>query len=82
MWETLQTHPEKLGPIVLYCAIALVILGGAGIKAWRKNESGKRDAELKMEMLARGMSADDIVRVLEAKTEGAKLDETLPYKKQ
>ena len=82
MWETFQADPEKFGPTVLYCAIALVILGGAGLKAWRKNESGKRDAELKLEMLARGMSADDIVRVLEAKTDGAKLDETMPYKKQ
>ena len=82
MSETLQADPSRFGPIVLYCVIGLVFLVGTGIKAWRKNEAGKRDAELKLEMLARGMSADDIVRVLAAKTDGAKLDETMPYKKQ
>jgi len=80
MWDTLQTDPEKFGAVIVYAVVALTILAAIGIKAWRKNEAGKRDAELKMEMLARGMSADEILRVLAAKSEGADLKETLDYK--
>jgi hypothetical protein len=82
MWETFQTDPESWGVTVMWCVIVLAILAGVGFKAWRKNEAGKRDAELKMEMLARGMSANDIVRVLAAKANGAKLDETAHYDKK
>lgn len=82
MWETLQASPDQYGAVIVYSVVALAILGAVGIKAWRKNEAGKRDAELKLEMLARGMSADDIVRVLAAKVDDANLDETALHKKQ
>jgi hypothetical protein len=46
----------------------LCILWLAGIKAWRVSEANKLDNDLKMEMVARGMSADEIERVLKAKS--------------
>lgn len=81
MWEVFRTDPQTIGATVVYCVIALAILGAVGIKAWRKNEANKRDAELKLEMIARGMSAADIERVLAAKTVDSKLAETT-YQKQ
>jgi len=81
MWETLQADPEITGAVLITIIIASAILAGIWMKTWRKNEAGKRDAEIKLEMLARGMSADDIERVLAAKSDGVKLDETMPCKK-
>jgi hypothetical protein len=76
MWDIFRSDPEKLGG-VLFCAIVVVgVLGYAGIKAWRKNEAGKRDAELKLEMIAKGMSAVDIERVLAAKSVDSRTAET------
>jgi hypothetical protein len=80
MWEALRGS-EDIGPVIVCLAIAIAIMIGTGIKAWRKNEAGKRDAEIKLEMLGRGMSADDIVRVLAAKSGSADLDETTVHKK-
>jgi len=62
-------------------AVALAIVANIWIKAWRKNEAEKRDAELKMEMVARGMTADDIERVLKAKSDDGTLAETTYQKK-
>jgi hypothetical protein len=81
MWEVLRTDTENLSAILIYAVIAAAIVAGIGIKAWHKNEAGKRDAEIKLEMLARGMSTDDIVRVLAAKSERTDLKETADYKK-
>jgi hypothetical protein len=80
MWEALRAS-DDIGPVIVSVAIAVAIMIGMGIKAWRKNEAGKRDAEIKLEMLARGMSADDIVRVLAAKSAGSDLHETAVNKK-
>ena len=68
MWETLQTDPEKFGAVLMVAVIAVAILVGAGIDAWRKNEAHKREIELKMELANRGMSAAEIERVLAAKS--------------
>jgi hypothetical protein len=45
----------------------LIVIGWA---AWLKHRRRELDAELKRAMIERGMSADEIVRVLEAKTGG------------
>jgi len=81
-WNTLTADPDRLRVAFLYILPVLVtILLAFGMKAWRKNESSKRDAELKMEMLAKGMSADEIIRVLTARSD-IRLDETVPYVKK
>ncbi len=86
MWDLLTGDPNRLRVALLYfLPICLTILAAIGITAWRKNEAHKRDTELKQEMLARGMSAEEIVRVLTARTNGAapaRLAETLPYVKK
>ena len=67
MWEAFQSNPSAMFSVVFWATVGIVTLGCVGIKAWRKNEAGKRDSELKLEMLAKGMSAADIERVLAAK---------------
>jgi hypothetical protein len=81
MWETFQTNPGEFGMVATYSLIALAVVAAIGIKAWRNNEAGKRDAELKMEMIARGMSADEIERVLAAKSDDPKTAVTTYQKK-
>jgi hypothetical protein len=76
MWDVFQSDPEKLGGVIFWAIIVIGVLGYAGIKAWRYNEAGKRDAELKLEMIAKGMSAADIERILAAKAVDSKLAET------
>ena len=68
MWEAFQTDPRELAGFLVVASIAIAVVAGMWIKAWRKNEAEKRDAELKLEMISRGMSAGDIERVLAAKT--------------
>lgn len=55
--------------------IALVLVFGGGVifgafalvtNAWRNNRDSERLAILKQQMIEKGMSADDIVRVIEA----------------
>jgi hypothetical protein len=88
MWDLLTADPNRVRICVFYILpIVLAVVASVGIKAWRKNEAHKRDNELKLEMLARGMSAEDIARVLTATINGAppdtgRLAETLPYVKK
>lgn len=78
MWDS--TMWDSMVPF--YCVAALAILGAVVVKAWLNNEAGKRDTELKLEMVAKGMSADDIERVLAAKSKvGDELCETQPHEK-
>ena len=83
MWEILSGDPDRLRAAVFYVLpICATILGAVGIAAWRKNEAGKRNAEMKMDMLERGMSANDIERVLTAEISDSRLRETTPYVKK
>jgi hypothetical protein len=80
MWDIFRSDPEKLSSVLFWVIVVVGILGYAGIKAWRKNEAGKRDAELKLEMIAKGMSATDIERVLAANTGDSRTAETTYHK--
>ena len=83
LWEILKSDPDRLRAAVFYVLPVLVtILLTFAIKAWRLNEEGKRNAALKMEMLSKGMSADEIVNVLNAKSVPSRLAETMPYVKK
>ena len=55
---------------IFFGSIALTILGVAGMRTWRKHQATKMESDLKAEMIAAGMSADDIERVLAAKMNG------------
>jgi hypothetical protein len=70
MWETFNNSPQHWGAVLLSVAIVSCILGLAAIRAWRESEAKKLDSDLKMEMVSRGMSADEIERVLKAKSSG------------
>jgi hypothetical protein len=76
MWETIQSNPEKFASVIVCIVIAVAIVAVKGIKAWRENEAGKRDSDLKAEMINKGWSADDILQVLSAKAEDPRLADT------
>ncbi len=74
MWQILQSMPvEKFVPAVAIGGSLLVAAIAIIAKTWQRVRRSEIEADLKREMLARGMSADDIVRVLEAGT-----SDTLP----
>jgi hypothetical protein len=63
MTELLQALGDNIVPVV---AIAGGLIAGCAFPAWLVYRKAELDAELKREMIARGMSADEIVQVLEA----------------
>jgi hypothetical protein len=60
------------GKTLIAMLAIITVCGGPifaiGWGAWLKHRQKELDADLKREMIERGMSADEIVRVLEAKT--------------
>ena len=81
MWEAFNSDPEKLGAVLAIASICVAYVAVKAIKAWGSNEAKKHDTELKLEMISRGMSADDITRVLAAKSDDSTLAETAYHKK-
>jgi hypothetical protein len=68
MLPLLADSPWDNPVFLMWGAIALIVIVptvGAYLVRWRKSEL---DASLKHEMIARGMSADEIERVLRAKS--------------
>lgn len=55
-----------LGTVGMFICIAAIALGCTIAVQWRKARQAELEAALKKEMLQRGMSADEIVKVLEA----------------
>jgi hypothetical protein len=66
MWEYVVTNHD-FGQLVAFCFLAMAILAWHGINTWRKHQAVMIEADLKLEMVSRGMSAGDIERVLAAK---------------
>ena len=61
-------------PVVLGLMIPLTgIVFGTLTNYWRRSRKAELDAALKQQMLERGMSADEIVQVLEAKSQPSKV---------
>jgi hypothetical protein len=56
-----------VGALIAVGLPALTILAIAGMVTWRKHRATKFAHDLKAEMIAAGMSADEIERVLAAK---------------
>ena len=81
MWETFKGDPSQLGAVLGISAICVAWVANVAIKAWHKNEAKKQDTELKLEMISRGMSADEITRVLGANSADSTLAATTYHKK-
>jgi len=61
-------------PVVLAFMVPITaIIFGTLTHYWRRSRQAELDASLKQQMLERGMSADEIVQVLEAKSEPSKI---------
>ena len=61
-------------PVVLGLMIPLTgIVFGTLTNYWSRSRQAELDAALKQQMLERGMSADEIVQVLEAKSQPTKV---------
>jgi hypothetical protein len=74
MFDSVSQEPEFVFVIVLtaivFGSMALTVLGVAGMVILRRHRSTRMAHDMKMEMLAQGMSADEIERVLAAKAGG------------
>jgi hypothetical protein len=68
MIQILSENPQFIPAVFGIVAVFGTIMAVAGMATWRKHQATKLEAELKMEMLARGMSAEEIERVLAAKS--------------
>jgi hypothetical protein len=83
MWDSLSNDPGSAVMAIFFIMLFLSIICAGAIPAWRKHAAAKMDHELKLEMVARGMSADEIERVLTVKSsQKLDLDETQPYPKR
>jgi hypothetical protein len=69
MWYSMVTNHD-FGQMVAFCALMVTIVAWHAITAWRKHLAVKAELELKMEMVSRGMTAQDIERVLAARLSG------------
>jgi hypothetical protein len=57
---------KDLSIVLVFLFVALTLVAVFGLIQWRNIEQRRMETSLKQEMLERGMSADDIVRVIEA----------------
>ncbi len=72
MYDAFSQRPDLVIPIIGWLLLTVLILAIAGMRTWRRFQEAKMETELKLEMLANGMSADEIERVLAAKLTGRK----------
>jgi len=72
--DSLSQQPQFLfviiAALIVFGSMALTILGVVGMLVWRKHRATQMTSEMKLEMIAAGMSADEIERVLAAKVTG------------
>ena len=81
MWYSMASNHD-FGQMVAFCALMVTIVAWHSTTAWRKHMAAKMEADLKMEMVSRGMSAQDIERVLAARLSGdSSVAETQLHKK-
>lgn len=66
MLEMFGKHPEYLIPMLLFLCGTLVAVIAIVVHNWRRVRQTELDASLKQDMLNRGLSVDDIERVLRA----------------
>jgi hypothetical protein len=72
---------SDLSMVLVFLVVGATVVGIFALIQWRNIEQRRMDTSLKREMLERGMSADDIVRVIEASQtnrESVDAENTLP----
>ena len=63
--EAIQREPIPVMGILLGCTAAVLIVGVSSVaKAWCRVRSVEAETALKQDMIARGMNADEIERVI------------------
>ncbi len=65
-WNTLLQKPDMLPLLVLVPTMGMVALVAIIVPQWRKVRQTDAAAALKSQMIQRGFSADEIIRVIEA----------------
>jgi hypothetical protein len=72
--DSLNQQPQFIfliiAALIVFGSMALTVLGVVGMLVWRKHRAAQMASEMKLEMIAAGMSADEIERVLAAKVTG------------
>jgi hypothetical protein len=63
MWEWLS-KPY----VIFWVALAVIVVVPWALYYWRQVKQDQHEADLKREMIARGMSAEEIERVLSARS--------------
>jgi hypothetical protein len=67
-WNTLLQSPDTLVTLVVPIMTVLVILGVTIAIQWRRVQQAKYDAELKLRMIDRGFTAEEIKTVIGTST--------------
>ena len=67
-WQTLFSHQDTAVAFGVYSMIVLCVAIPVIVSAWQKVARIRADADLKQSMIERGMSAEEIERVLKAKS--------------
>jgi hypothetical protein len=75
VWESIESVPGLYAFIA--CVVCATVVVVKAIGGWRRHQAVKLETGLKREMIERGMSADDIERVMGARLgDEASLGET------
>jgi hypothetical protein len=69
-WQELFSDPVVAGTYGVFAMIVLVVAIPVIAGTWRVIAKNREDAALKQSMIDRGMSAEEIERVLRAKSPG------------
>jgi hypothetical protein len=67
-WNTLLQAPDTLITLVMPITFVLIILGVTIAIQWRRVQQAKYDAELKLRMIERGFTAEEIKTVISTST--------------
>ena len=65
-WNSLLANPDLLVLVAVWAIVGGVVLGAIIAVQWRKVEQAKAEAHLKEQMIERGFTADEIIRVISA----------------
>src|SRR5262245_15147235 len=76
------TGAVAVGVIGMFICIAAIAVGCTVAVQWRKARQTELEAAIKKEMLERGMSADDIVKVLAATATASKAEHEAALKRE
>ena len=63
-WDSLLADPGLLVVIAVWVIVGGVVIGAIIAVQWRKVEQAKVEAHLKEQMIARGFTADEIIKVI------------------